>query len=72
MPAVSPVNNIISNIVIELKKLDAIEQKELLAQLRAKRLLRRKVKPLASSSKPVKPLTMAEIDKIKHLSRKSA
>ncbi len=72
MPIVSSADNTISLIVNELKKLDNIEQKEFLAQLRAKRLLRRKQKPLASPHKSVKPLTMIKIDRIKHLSRKSA
>ncbi len=72
MPALSSVNNTITDIVNELKKLDSLEQKEFLAQLRAKRYLRGKSKPLANPTKSIKPLTMAEIDKIKHLSRKSA
>jgi hypothetical protein len=70
MPIVMDVNSTINLIIGELKKLDVLEQKEFLAQLRAKRLLRRKTKPLANPAKGVKPLAMAEIDKIKHLSRK--
>jgi hypothetical protein len=71
MSVTSSENNTILLIVTELKKLDSIEQKEFLAQLRAKRLFRRKARPLANLSKSVKPLTMAEIDRIKHLSRKT-
>lgn len=72
MPVTTSGNTTISLIVNELMKLDNMEQKEFLAQLRAKRLLKRKVKPLAVISKSFKSLSMAEIDRIKHLTRKSA
>lgn len=72
MPVSTSVNSTINLIIGELKKLDVLEQKEFLAQLRAKRLFRKKTNPLANLSKGVKPLTMAEIDKIKHHSRRKA
>lgn len=70
MASVVQSENIISLIIQELERLDKFEQQEYLVQLRAKRLSRRKLKPLATLSGGVKPLTMAQIDKIKHLSRK--
>lgn len=70
MASVVQSENIISLIIQELERLDKFEQQEYLVQLRAKRLSRRKLKPLATLSGEVKPLTMAQIDKIKHLSRK--
>jgi response regulator of citrate/malate metabolism len=70
MAIVLTFNDTIQSVVDELAKLDNIEQKEILAQLRAKRLLREKRKPLANPPKGLKPLTMAQIDKIKHESRK--
>ncbi|MGC4037714.1 MAG: hypothetical protein QM764_17260 [Chitinophagaceae bacterium] len=63
-------NVTIESIVEELSKLDSIEQKEFLAQLRAKRLLKRKRKALANPPKGLKPLTMTQIDRVKHASRK--
>jgi hypothetical protein len=72
MPLSISSDKTISLIVQELERLDALERKEFLAQLRAKRLLRRNVKPLATLTKSVKSLTLNQIDKIKHLSRKQA
>jgi len=63
-------NSTIESIIRELSKLDLYEQKEFLAQLKAKRLLKRKRKSLANPVKGSKPLTMAQIDLIKHESRK--
>lgn len=58
------------NIVEEVEKLSDFEQKEILAQIRATRLLKSKRKPIATQAKGVKPLTMAQIDRIKHEARK--
>ncbi|CAN5567932.1 hypothetical protein BH10BAC3_BH10BAC3_31860 [soil metagenome] len=64
-------NNTINDIVKEVKKLTTLEQKEILAQIRIKGMLKNKRKPIANPPKDLKPLTMAQIDKIKHEVRKS-
>jgi hypothetical protein len=63
-------NNTIESIVKEVRKLSTIEQKEVLAQIRMKKMMNEKHKPLANPPKGLKPLTMAQIDKIKHDSRR--
>ncbi|MCX6317855.1 MAG: hypothetical protein NTW29_11230 [Bacteroidetes bacterium] len=65
-----PARNTINLIVGELQKLNETEQKELLAQLRAKRLFRKKIKPIANPQKGIKLLSITQIDKIKHITRK--
>ena len=63
-------NNTIESIIAEVQKLSTIEQKEILVQIRIKKMLKQKRKPIANPPKGLKPLTMAQIDKIKHESRK--
>ena len=62
-------NSIIQEIVAEVKQLDELEQQILLTRLRVKKMAKKKRKPLARAV-GVKPLTMEEIDWIKHESRK--
>lgn len=61
------VNNIIEDIITEVEKLNIDEQRAFLTQLRAERLLKEK-KPIVRA-KNMNPLTMEEIDEIKHESR---
>jgi hypothetical protein len=57
-------NGTLQEIVSEAEGLDAIEQKMILAYIRALRIVKSGAKPLAKSRK--KPLTMEQIDQIKH------
>lgn len=70
MPAVTTFNNTIQNILEELEKLPTLEQKEVLAQLRAARIAREPRKSFVKPEKGIKPLTLAQIDKLKHEVRK--
>jgi hypothetical protein len=61
----------IEEIVKEAKKLDRMELQILLTRLRVKKMLKEKVKSIATyDSRKVKAPTMAQIDKWKHESRK--
>ena len=64
------INGTIKNIVKELAKLSSLEQEEVLAQLRAARLARKPAKSFAKPAKGIKPLSLEEIDRIKHEVRK--
>lgn len=68
--AVVTFNSTIESIVSEVQKLSTLEQKEILAFIRMRRLLKEPRKSFIKPEKGVKPLTMAQIDKIKHESRK--
>ena len=64
-------NQVLDEIVAEVKKLDELEQRILLTKLRVKKLASQKIKPVANyDSTKIKPPTMAQIDKWKHDSRK--
>lgn len=67
---VTPTNPIIEDIVRTIETMSEEEQKFLLARLRLQTLLSGKRKPVVGSKK-VKPLTLKEIDRIKHQSRKT-
>lgn len=71
MDDTSIIENTIEDIISEVRKLDALEQKAILAYIKARRLHAKKNISLARYGKGIKPLTMAEINKIKHLSRKT-
>lgn len=61
----------IDEIVREAKKLDKMELQILLTRLRVKKMLKEKIKPVATyDSSRVKAPTMAQIDRWKHESRK--
>lgn len=64
------VNTSIDKIVAGLKKLDAQDQQSILAQINATLLLKKGIPKLANPPKGLKTLTMAQIDSIKHKSRK--
>ena len=69
--ATARVNTTIEKIVSELKELQTLEQKEILTQIRIMKLKNKLPPFLAKPPKGLKPLTMAQIDKIKHKSRKN-
>lgn len=60
-------NDTLQEIVAEVEGMDKLEQKIVLAQLRAKRIAKTFKDPVRA--KNVKPLTMAQIDEIKHKAR---
>jgi hypothetical protein len=61
-------NDTIKEIVSEAKKLKAADRLLLLKELKIRRLLA-EAKPIVRASR-IKPLSLREIDEIKHLSRK--
>jgi hypothetical protein len=69
--AVVTFNSTIESIVSEVQKLSTLEQKEILTQIRIMKLKNKLPASLSKPLKGLKPLTMAQIDKIKHESRKS-
>jgi hypothetical protein len=69
--AVVTFNSTIESIVSEVQKLSTLEQKEILTQIRIMKLKNKLPASLSKPPKGLKPLTMAQIDKIKHESRKS-
>ena len=62
--------NTIEEIVDAVEKLNSQEQRALLAQVNATVLLKKGVSKISSPSKSLKPLTMRQIDSIKHKVRK--
>ena len=70
MKVLSKNNDVINDIVTEVKILNKEEQEQLLVKLRARRLLRKKPINLSTSSKNVKFPSLQQIDKWKHESRK--
>lgn len=70
MPTTTTLNKNIEKIVAGLKKLDTQDQQSILAQINATLLLKKGVPKFANPPKGLKPLTMAQIDSIKHKSRK--
>jgi len=64
-------NSIIQDIVEEVKLLDELEQRTLLTRLRVQKLATKKWKPI-SKAKGIKPLSMKQIDQIKHKARENA
>jgi len=69
MALIINLNKTTEELLQEIDKLELLEKKSVLAYIRALNSTRRKRKPIASPEKDVKPLTMAQIDKIKHISR---
>ena len=63
-------NKNIEKIVAGLKKLDTQDQQSILAQINATLMLKKSVPNFANPPKGLKPLTMAQIDSIKHKVRK--
>ena len=63
-------NDIVNDIVTEVKILNKEEQEQLLVKLRARRMLRKKPVNFSTSSKNVKSPSLHQIDKWKHESRK--
>ena len=57
-------NNTIESIIAEVQKLSNLEQKEILTQIRIMRLMKEPRKCFVKPEKGVKPLTMAQIDRI--------
>ena len=68
MESLSLKDNTIEEIVSEAKKLKKADRRLLLKELRIRRLLAEN-KPIVKAKK-TKPLSLKEIDEIKHLSRK--
>lgn len=63
-------NQVLDDIVEEVRKLDDLEQQQLLVKVRLQNYLKQKHEPIAKYDKTkVKPPTMAQIDKWKHDSR---
>ena len=63
-------NDTIEKIIDAVEKLNSQEQRALLAQVNATVLLRKGVPKISNPAKFVKPLTMIQIDGIKHKARK--
>jgi hypothetical protein len=57
-------------IIKEVDRLDQVDKKSVLAYVRALNLRKTKKKPIINSSQKLKPLTMSQIDRIKHEVRK--
>jgi len=62
-------NKTTEEILQQINKLEPLEKESVLAYVRTLNLKRKRRKPIASPEKDVKPLTMAQIDKIKHIAR---
>ena len=63
-------NDVINDIVTEVKILNKEQEEQLLVKLRARRLLRKKPVYAAISSKDLKSPSLQQVDKWKHESRK--
>ena len=63
-------NDTIEKIVDAVEKLNIQEQRALLAQVNATILLKKGAPMISNPAKSVKPLTMMQIDGIKHKARK--
>ena len=70
MALIINLNKATEELLEEVDKLDVMEVQSVLAYVRALNLKKRKRKLIARPEKGVKPLTMAQIDKIKHEVRK--
>lgn len=69
MALIINLNKTIEELLQEVDKLEPSEKESVLAYVRTINLKRKKRKPIAQPEKGVKPLTMAQIDKIKHIVR---
>jgi len=69
MALIINLNKTTEELLQEIDKLEPLEKESVLAYIRALNIKRKKRKPIASPEKGVKPLTMAQIDKIKHIVR---
>lgn len=69
MALIINLNKTTEELLQEIDKLEPLEKESVLAYIRALNLKRKKRKPIASPEKDIKPLTMARIDKIKHIAR---
>jgi hypothetical protein len=70
MPTTTTLNKDIEKIVAGLKKLDTQDQQSILAQINATVMLKKGIPKFANPPKGLKSPTMAQIDSIKHKSRK--
>ena len=69
MALIINLNKTTEELLQEVDKLEPLEKESVLAYVRTLNLKRKKRKPIASPGKDVKSLTMAQIDKIKHITR---
>ncbi len=69
MALIINLNKTIEELLQEVDKLEPLEKESVLAYVRTINLKRKKRKPIAQPEKGVMPLTMAQIDKIKHIVR---
>ena len=69
MALIIDLNKTTEELLRQVDKLEPLEKESVLAYVRALNLKRKKRKPIASPKKNVKPLTMEQIDKIKHIVR---
>lgn len=69
MPNIT-LNTNIDKIIAGLKKLDLQDQQFILAQINATIMLKKGIPKFANPPKSLKPLTITQIDSIKHKSRK--
>ena len=69
MAIVLTLNENLEQIIMEAEKLDDLEQKEILAYMKTLNLKKKKRKPIAKPEKGLEPLSMEDIDRIKHESR---
>jgi monomeric isocitrate dehydrogenase len=63
------IDNDLKDILAGLKKLNSQEQRTILAQINATLMLKKGI-PIIAKTKGQKPMTMLQIDSIKHKSRK--
>lgn len=69
MAIVININENIEQILLEAEKLTDLEQKEALAYMRAVNMQKKKRRSVAKFRKGLDPVSMEEIDRIKHESR---
>jgi len=70
MALIIQLNKTIEDLLQEVDKLEPLEKESVLAYGRAFNLKRKKRKAISQPEENAEPLTMSQIDKIKHLSRK--
>ena len=70
MAIIINLNKTTEELLWEVDMLEPLEKESVLAYVRTLNLKRKKRKPIAQPEKNTKPLTMDQIDKIKHITRK--
>ena len=69
MAIIIDLNKTTEELLREVDMLEPLEKESVLAYVRTINLKKKKRKPIAQPEKNTKPLTMDQIDKIKHITR---